>query len=117
MGAGFGPACAFLYAGPAVNILALVLTGAVLGPQMGIARAIGAIVFAVVIGLLMQFIFRKDDQQRINAAAMPDVEVSRPLGRMPCISVVWLVSWFLPTGAAPVKVPDSGPQFLRQSGI
>ena len=79
MGAGLGPACAFLYAGPAVNILALVLTGAVLGPQMGIARAIGAIVFAVVIGLLMQFFFRKDDQKRIDAAAMPDAEVSRPL--------------------------------------
>jgi uncharacterized membrane protein YraQ (UPF0718 family) len=79
MGAGLGPACAFLYSGPAVNILAIVLTGAVLGPQMGIARAIGAIVFAVVIGLLMQFIFRKDDQQRIDAAAMPDAEVPRPL--------------------------------------
>lgn len=79
MGAGLGPACAFLYSGPAVNILAIVLTGAVLGPEMGIARAIGAIVFAVVIGLLMQFIFRKDDQQRIVAAAMPDAEVSRPL--------------------------------------
>jgi uncharacterized membrane protein YraQ (UPF0718 family) len=79
MGAGLGPACAFLYAGPAVNILALVLTGAVLGPQMGIARAIGAIVFAVVIGLLMQFFFRKGDQERIDAAAMPESEVSRPL--------------------------------------
>lgn len=79
MGAGLGPACAFLYSGPAVNILAIVLTGAVLGPQMGIARAAGAIVFAVVIGLLMQFFFRKDDQQRIAAAAMPDAEVSRPL--------------------------------------
>ncbi|MFO7577822.1 MAG: permease [Pelovirga sp.] len=79
MGAGLGPACAFLYAGPAVNILALVLTAAVLGPQLGIARAIGAIVFAVVIGLLMQFLFRKEDQERINAAALPDTEVSRPL--------------------------------------
>jgi len=79
MGAGLGPACAFLYSGPAVNILAIVLTGAVLGPQMGIARAIGAIVFAVVIGLLMQFIFRKDDQERIDAASMPEAEVSRPL--------------------------------------
>src|SRR6056297_818410 len=79
MGAGLGPACAYLYYGPAVNILAIVLTGAVLGPQMGITRAIGAIVFAVVIGLLMQFIFRKDDQERIDAASMPEAEVSRPL--------------------------------------
>lgn len=79
MGAGLGPACAFLYSGPAVNILAIVLTGAVLGPQMGIARAIGAIAFAVIIGLVMQFIFRKDDQERIDAAALPESEVSRPL--------------------------------------
>lgn len=79
MGAGLGPACAFLYAGPAVNILALVLTAAVLGPQLGIARAIGAIVFAIVIGLVMQFLFRKDDAKRIEAAAMPESEVSRPL--------------------------------------
>ncbi len=79
MGAGLGPACAFLYSGPAVNILAIVLTGAVLGPHMGLARAIGAVVFAVVIGLVMQFIFRKDDQERIDAAAMPESEVSRPL--------------------------------------
>lgn len=79
MGAGLGPACAFLYAGPAVNILALVLTAAVLGPELGIARAIGAIVFAVVIGLVMQFLFRKEDTERINAAAMPASEVSRPL--------------------------------------
>lgn len=79
MGAGLGPACAFLYAGPAVNVLALVLTATVLGPQMGIARAIGAIFFAVIIGLLMQFFFRKDDLEPIDAAAFSETEVSRPL--------------------------------------
>ena len=50
-GAGLGPATAFLYSGPAINILAMILTARVLGLELGIARAVGAIVFAVVIGL------------------------------------------------------------------
>lgn len=64
-GAGIGPATAFLYSGPAINILALVLTARVLGWKLGIARALGAIVFAVVTGLLMAFIFRKDEERRM----------------------------------------------------
>jgi uncharacterized protein len=60
MGAGLGPATTFLYSGPAINILAIGLTARVLGVEMGIARAVGAIVFSIVIGLLMQLIFRKD---------------------------------------------------------
>ena len=80
MGAGLGPACAFLYSGPAINILAIVLTAAVLGPEMGIARAVGAISFAVIIGLLMHFFFRKEEQEKLEAAAgMPEPEVARPL--------------------------------------
>ncbi|MBF0224104.1 MAG: permease [Desulfobacterales bacterium] len=63
-GAGIGPATAFLYSGPAINVLAIVLTAKILGWKLGIARAIGAVVFSVVIGLLMAFIFRKDDAKR-----------------------------------------------------
>jgi len=63
-GAGIGPATAFLYSGPAINVLAIVLTAKVLGWQMGLARAIGAVVFSIVTGLLMAFIFRKDDANR-----------------------------------------------------
>lgn len=63
-GAGIGPATAFLYSGPAINVLAIVLTAKVLGWQLGLARAIGAIVFSIVTGLLMAFIFRKDDANR-----------------------------------------------------
>ncbi len=63
-GAGIGPATAFLYSGPAINVLAIILTAKVLGWQMGLARAVGAISFAVITGLLMAFIFRKDDAQR-----------------------------------------------------
>ena len=60
-GAGIGPATAFLYSGPAINVLAIVLTARILGWQLGLARAIGAVIFAVITGLLMAFFFRKDD--------------------------------------------------------
>lgn len=63
-GAGIGPATAFLYSGPAINVLAVILTAKVLGWQLGLARAIGAVFFAVVTGLLMAFIFRRDDENR-----------------------------------------------------
>ena len=80
MGAGLGPASAFLYSGPAINILAIVLTAAVLGPEMGIARAVGAVAFAVVIGLLMHLFFRKEEEAKLEAAAgLPEPEVRRPL--------------------------------------
>ena len=63
-GAGIGPATAFLYSGPAVNVLAIVLTARILGWELGLARAIGAIFFAVITGLLMAFFFRKEDKAR-----------------------------------------------------
>ncbi|MFP4084898.1 MAG: permease [Desulfonatronovibrio sp.] len=72
-GAGIGPATAFLYSGPAINVLAITLTAKVLGWQLGLARAVGAILFAVVIGLLMSWIFRRDDQKREEARMhLPD---------------------------------------------
>ncbi|MFP4027550.1 MAG: permease [Candidatus Brocadiia bacterium] len=80
MGAGLGPATAFLYSGPAINVLAIVLTARVLGLELGVARAVGAIVFSIVIGLLMHFIFHREEVEKANAqAAMPEPEVSRPL--------------------------------------
>ena len=72
VGAGLGPAAAFLYSGPALNILAIFLTARVLGFEIGVARAIGAIVFGIVIGLIMAVVFRRDEQQRAEtAAALP----------------------------------------------
>lgn len=80
MGAGLGPACAFLYAGPAINVLAIILTARILGLEMGIARAVGAIVFSVVIGVLMHVIYRKEETAKANAAmVLPESEPSRPL--------------------------------------
>jgi hypothetical protein len=80
MGAGLGPATTFLYSGPAINILAIVLTASVLGPKLGIARAVGAVGFSVVIGLLMQLIFRKEEAAKAAAAPqMPEEQPSRSL--------------------------------------
>ncbi len=74
-GAGIGPATAFLYSGPAINVLAITLTAKILGWQLGLARAIGAVVFAVVTGLLMALIFRKDDAARTQGQIyLPDEE-------------------------------------------
>ena len=80
MGAGLGPAAAFLYSGPAINVLAIILTARVLGLELGIARALGAIIFSIVIGLLMHFIFHKEELEKANAQmALPEPEVTRPL--------------------------------------
>jgi uncharacterized membrane protein YraQ (UPF0718 family) len=74
-GAGIGPATAFLYSGPAINVLAITLTAKILGWQLGLARAIGAIVFAIITGLLMAVIFRKEDMARTQKQIyLPDHE-------------------------------------------
>jgi len=79
-GAGLGPAIAFLYSGPAINVLAIVLTARVLGLPLGVARAVGAVLFSVVIGLIMHLMFRKEEQAKAQAALhMPEPEVERPL--------------------------------------
>jgi hypothetical protein len=80
-GAGLGPATAFLYSGPAINVLAIILTARVLGPELGIARAVGAVSFAVVIGLVMHLIFRKEEAARQAEAlvVLPDEQRGRTL--------------------------------------
>jgi len=78
-GAGLGPAISFLYSGPAINILAIILSAKVLGLKLGIARTVGAILFAVVIGLLMHLIFRKEDEARLSDERMfSPVETEMP---------------------------------------
>lgn len=79
-GAGLGPAIAFLYSGPAINVLAIVLTARILGPEIGFARAAGAVFFSIIIGLIMHMFFRKEEQAKAEAAIhMPEPEVERPL--------------------------------------
>ena len=67
-GAGLGAAIAFLYSGPAINIMAIVVTAKVLGPELGVARAVGAIIFAIVIGAIMHLIYRKEESARAQAS-------------------------------------------------
>ena len=82
-GAGLGPAVAFLYSGPAVNVLAIILTGRILGSSFGIARALGAVVFSVVIGLTMHFLFRGEETKRETAAAAaPHPEDAKPMWKV-----------------------------------
>lgn len=75
-GAGLGPAIAFLYSGPAINILAIILTARILGFEMGVARTIGAISFSVIIGLIMAFIYRKEEkikkEEQMNIQLPPE---------------------------------------------
>jgi uncharacterized membrane protein YraQ (UPF0718 family) len=80
MGAGLGPATAFLYAGPAINILAIILTARILGVELGIARAVGAVLFSILIGILMHLIYRNEETAKADAQiAIPEPQVKRPL--------------------------------------
>lgn len=82
LGAGLGPATAFLYAGPAINVLAMILTARILGLPIGLARAVGAVAFSVVIGLLMHVLFRGEQGERARVRAAPaDPGPARPLRR------------------------------------
>jgi uncharacterized protein len=104
-GAGLGPATAFLYSGPAINVLAIILTARVLGMDLGAARAIGAVAFSIVIGLLMHVIFRREEAVKAaEQAAQPVPEVSRPLwqnavffGSM--IAILVFANWGAPASA------------------
>ncbi len=81
-GAGIGPATTFLFSGPAINILAIILTARVLGYDIGVARVIGAVTMSIVIGLLMALIFRKHDIENKNNTMFngeDEPESNRPL--------------------------------------
>jgi len=101
-GAGLGPAIAFLYSGPAINILAIILTARVLGIELGVARVIGAVSFSLIIGLIMAFIYRKEEKERAEAQlAMPDVEEPRPLWQTSLhffilVAILVFVNWGKP---------------------
>lgn len=106
MGAGLGPATTFLYSGPAINVLAIILTARILGMELGIARGVGAIVFSVIIGLLMHVIFRKEEIAKADAqAVLPEPEVRRPLWQNAAyfaamIAILVFANWGKPEAAA-----------------
>ncbi|MCK9398544.1 MAG: permease [Bacteroidales bacterium] len=79
-GAGLGPAIAFLYSGPAINILAIILTARILGFEMGLARTIGAVSFSVIIGVIMSLIYHKEENvKRENQLNIPLEPEKRPM--------------------------------------
>jgi uncharacterized membrane protein YraQ (UPF0718 family) len=102
MGSGLGPATTFLYSGPAINVLAIILTARVLGLDLGVARAVAAIALSVVIGIIMHFIFRKEERAKAEAARMAVIpEVSRPLWQnavffVSLIAVLVFANWARP---------------------
>ncbi|MBU8922432.1 MAG: permease [Bacteroidales bacterium] len=105
-GAGLGPATAFLYSGPAINVLAIILTMRILGVGLGIARAVGAVLFSVIIGLLMHFIFRKEEMEKAEAVlAEPELEEGRPLWKNAVffglmVAVLVFANWGHPGGSS-----------------
>ncbi len=104
-GAGLGPAMAFLYSGPAINILAIILTARILGFELGVARVIGAVSFSIIIGLIMSFIYRKEEKVRADEQlAMPDVEEPRPFWQTALhffilVAILVFVNWGKPDSA------------------
>lgn len=107
-GAGLGPAIAFLYSGPAINVLAIVLTAKILGVELGVARAVGAVSFALVIGFIMHWIYRREEQARAGSPKgfALGASQSRPLGDTAAffalqIAILVLANW------APARAEDS----------
>jgi uncharacterized protein len=105
MGAGLGPASAFLYSGPAINVLAIILTARILGLEMGIARTVGAVSLSIVIGLLMHFIFRKEEVNRTAAlTSLPVSDPKRPLWQnalffFVLVAILIFATWGSPEGS------------------
>jgi len=103
-GAGLGPATAFLYAGPAINVLAMIMTARILGLQIGIARALGAVAFSVVIGALMAFFFRKEERERLgDLLTLPEEPPTRTLGQTVVyfalmVGLLVFMNWGAPEG-------------------
>jgi len=92
-GAGLGPAIAFLYSGPAINVLAIILTARVLGWQIGLARAIGAVIFSIIIGLCMHFIFLTEEKERqANGEMQLGINDSETDGRTGLQNLLYFIS-------------------------
>lgn len=106
MGAGLGPATAFLYSGPAINVLAIILTARVLGVELGVARAVGAIGFSLIIGILMHLLYRREEKEKVNTPmALPEPASSRPLWQnslyfTAMVAILVFANWGKPEQAA-----------------
>jgi len=108
-GAGLGPAIAFLYSGPAINILAIVMTARILGIQIGIARAIGAVIFSIIIGMIMHIWFRKEEVERQKqTAGFEGGEESRPMWQTLIYFVLMILILIFLNWAKPNSATASG---------
>jgi hypothetical protein len=110
-GAGLGPAIAFLYSGPAINILAIVLTAKVLGFELGAARAIGAVAFSVIIGLAMALLYRREERERNGAAGgramvLPEDGHAFPTGVVAALFAL-MITFLIFANWAPASPEDS----------
>jgi len=79
-----------LYSGPAINILAIILTARVLGWELGVARAVGAVLFSIAMGLIMSAIYSKEDQARTKAAMTQFIEKQET--RSPLQNIIYFAS-------------------------
>jgi len=114
LGAGLGPASAFLYSGPAINILAIFLTARVLGLDIGLWRALGAIGFAFIVGLGMAWLFRREERAKVEAAVLaPDPPASKRRGWQSGLLLASMVGflvfsdWFNPGDAIVKRIDGS----------
>lgn len=110
-GAGLGPAIAFLYSGPAINILAIVLTAKVLGFELGAARATGAVAFSVIIGLIIALLYRREERERNGAAkggdmVLPEDGYSFPAGAVVALFAL-MIAFLIFANWAPADPQDS----------
>lgn len=112
-GAGLGPAIAFLYSGPAINVLAIILTARVLGWELGVARAVAAVGFSFIVGLAMYLMYRKEERAKADAAqagggfVLPEDAADRPLWKTAAyfavmIGILVFANWARPATANPV---------------
>jgi hypothetical protein len=113
-GAGLGAATAFLYSGPAINVMAIVITAKVLGVELGIARAVGAVLFALVIGALMHIIYRKDESARAGAASrgFAQAEADAKTGAIVIffalmIAILVFANWPAAEGGVPLQIYEA----------
>lgn len=105
-GAGLGPAIAFLYSGPAISILSVILTARILGPEMGVARTVCATGFSIIIGMVMAWLFRREEQQQPMAHATKKADAAGSPRSMACIfllffslvAVMIFANWAPPQG-------------------
>lgn len=104
-GAGLGPAIAFLYSGPAINVLAIIMTARILGWKLGLARAVGAVLFSIIVGILMHFLFLKEERKRHanGKLSFGEENVSKPLWKeiiyfAAMVGVLVFADWGKPSG-------------------